>query len=77
MCVEIGIGIAVGVYKSEVREVVNRELKAVIVKYDYIPTYVDADGILKTNLSLPDPNTVKETAAVNALQAWVLQLSLC
>lgn len=71
MLAEIGIGIAVGVYKSQVKEIVRTELRKVVDRYDYVPTFVTRD-ILRPNSSASwDPNTVKETATLNTLQAWV------
>lgn len=69
MCFEIGIGIAVGVYKDQVIGELKVSLKRDLVsKYHYIATNVDADGKL-TFSQPPAPISPTERIATNSLNS--------
>jgi hypothetical protein len=70
MGMEVGTGIAVGVYQGEVTRVLKEELGEFLVHYSFVTNTVDDHGKIKLNETLVDTNTV-QTAAMNALQAWV------
>lgn len=69
---EVGVGIAVGVYKGKVTEVLTGELRGFLKSYDYVNTTIDQDGKIKlTNSSSTHSDNVLKTSTMNALQAWV------
>ncbi|XP_055341857.1 tetraspanin-8-like [Paramacrobiotus metropolitanus] len=74
MLVEVGVGIAVGVYKDKVKDAVTTELVKIADLYDYVPTHLVSGSnsqfaVNKTTGGNPD--IVQATAAFNALQSWI------